>query len=96
MVKNDDLVLATHGRSFWILDDVTPLRQFSDQVANTDVYLYKPATAFRMHNVEDPPKPVLVGQNPPSGAVIYYYLKAAPKGETNVEILDGAGNVIRK
>ncbi|PYX57807.1 MAG: glycosyl hydrolase [Acidobacteria bacterium] len=96
VVKNDDLVLATHGRSFWILDDVTPLRQFSDQVANTDVYLYKPATAFRMHNVEDPPKPVLVGQNPPSGAVIYYYLKAAPKGETNVEILDGAGNVIRK
>ena len=96
VVKNDDLVLATHGRSFWILDDVTPLRQFSDQVANTDVYLYKPATAFRMHNVEDPPKPVLVGQNPPSGAVIYYYLKAAPKGETTVEILDGAGNVIRK
>src|SRR5216684_4098369 len=96
VVKNDDLVLATHGRSFWILDDVTPLRQFTDQVANTDVYLYKPATAFRMHNVEDPPKPVLVGQNPPSGAVIYYYLRAAPKGETTIEILDGAGNVVRK
>ena len=96
VVKNDDLVLATHGRSFWILDDVTPLRQFSDQVANTDVYLYKPATAFRMHNVEDPPKPILVGQNPPLGAVIYYYLKAAPKAETTIEILNGAGSVVRK
>jgi hypothetical protein len=49
-----------------------------------------------MHNVEDPPKPVLVGQNPPPGAVIYYSLKEAPKGETVIEILDGAGNVVRK
>jgi len=45
VVKNDDLVLATHGRSFWILDDVTPLRQFTDEVAKNEVYLYKPATA---------------------------------------------------
>ena len=98
VVKNDDLVLATHGRSFWILDDVTPLRQFTDEVAKNEVYLYKPATAYRMHNVDtqDVPKPILVGQNPPPGAVIYYYLKQVPKGETTIEILDAAGNVIRK
>ena len=98
VVKNDDLVLATHGRSFWILDDVTPLRQFTDQVANSDVYLYKPATAYRMHNADEEEKPnaKLVGLNPPPGAVIYYYLKTAPKQETTIEILDGAGTVIRK
>ena len=98
VVKNDDLVLATHGRSFWILDDITPLRQFSDQVANSDVYLYKPATAYRMHNgdEEDRPKPKLVGMNPPPGAVIYYYVKQVPKQETTIEILDTAGAVIRK
>ena len=98
VVKNDDLVLATHGRSFWILDDVTPLRQFTDEVAKNEVYLYKTATAYRVHNVDiqDVPKPILVGQNPPPGAVIYYYLKQAPKGETTIEILDAAGNMIRK
>jgi photosystem II stability/assembly factor-like uncharacterized protein len=96
VVKNDDLVLATHGRSFWILDDVSPLRQFSDEVAKADVQLYTPAAAYRMHNEEDPPKPVLVGQNPPAGAVLYYLLKDAPKDETTIEILDATGNVVRK
>src|SRR3989442_3530112 len=96
VVKNDDLVLATHGRSFWILDDVSPLRQFGDEFPKQDAHLYTPSTAYRMHNVEDPPKPVLVGQNPPPGAVIYYSLKEAPKGETVIEILDAAGNVVRK
>ena len=49
VVKNDDLVLATHGHSFWILDDVSPLRQFSDETAKQDVHLYTPATATRLH-----------------------------------------------
>lgn len=72
VVKNDDLVLATHGRSFWILDDLSPLRQFADEVARQEVHLYTPATAYRMQNAtEEPPKPVMVGQNPPPGAVIY-------------------------
>jgi photosystem II stability/assembly factor-like uncharacterized protein len=97
VVKNDDLVLATHGRSFWILDDLSPLRQFSDDIPKQDVHLYTPATAFRMHNVEDAPKPILVGQNPPPGAVIYYYVKDAPKErETAIEILDSENKVIRK
>jgi photosystem II stability/assembly factor-like uncharacterized protein len=96
VVKDNDLVLATHGRSFWILDDLSPLRQYSDEIARQDVHLYTPAAAIREHNPDDVPKPVLVGQNPPPGAVIYYYLKEAPKGEVTIEILDAAGKVIRK
>jgi photosystem II stability/assembly factor-like uncharacterized protein len=97
VVKNDDLVLATHGRSFWILDDLSPLRQFSDDVTKQDVHLYTPAVAYRMQNsTEEPPKPVLLGQNPPPGAVLYYFLKDAPKGEVSLEILDASGQVLRK
>jgi photosystem II stability/assembly factor-like uncharacterized protein len=98
VVKDDDLVLATHGRSFWILDDLSPLRQFSDQVAGHDVHLYTPATAYRRQVAEDDegPKLALVGQNPPAGAVIYYFVKQLPKTETTIEIVDPAGNVIRK
>jgi hypothetical protein len=99
IVKNDDLVVATHGRSFWILDDLTPVRQYTDDVAKKDVHLYTPQVAYRMQNPggEDrPKKPVLTGQNPPPGAVIDFFVKAPPKGETLVEILDGQGQVIRK
>jgi photosystem II stability/assembly factor-like uncharacterized protein len=99
IVKNDDLVVATHGRSFWILDDLTPVRQYTDDVAKKDVHLYTPQVAYRMQNPggqDRPKKPVLTGQNPPPGAVIDFFVKATPKGETLVEILDGQGQVIRK
>ncbi len=95
VVKNDDLVLATHGRSFWILDDVSPLRQFADSVAAEDVHLYQPATAYRIHSGEGPPHSSFAGKNPPNGAVIYFYCKKAPKQEVKIEILDAAGRVIR-
>ena len=94
-VKNDDLVVATHGRSFWILDDVSPLRQDTDSVAGKDLYLYKPATAYRLHGGEPPRHQVFAGANPPKGTVIYYYFKKAPKDEVKIEILDAAGSVIR-
>ena len=106
VIKNDDLVLATHGRSFWILDDVSPLRQFADSVAAEDMHLYQPATAYRVHMGETPSKFFFAGKNPPAGAVIYYYLKPAPKAdakkdevkkeEVKVEILDAASTVIRQ
>src|SRR5579863_1112761 len=99
MVKNDDLVIATHGRAFWILDDISPLRQYSDEIAKQDLHLYTPATAMRFQNPsedEDAPKPVLVGDNPPTGALIYYFLKDKPKAETTIEILDATGSVIRR
>jgi hypothetical protein len=96
VVKNDDLVVATHGRSFWILDDISPLRQFADSVAGEDVHLYQPATAYRVHMGDAPKRAVFAGTNPPNGAVIYYYFKKAPKQEeVTIEILDAAGSVIR-
>ncbi len=100
VVKNDDLVVATHGRAFWILDDITPLRQYSDDVAQKEAFLYTPATAYRIQagagGERRPSK--RTGQNPPAGAVIYYSLKDAPKAgsETKIEILDAAGKVVRK
>ncbi len=99
VVKNDDLVIATHGRAFWILDDISPLRQYSDEIAKQDLHLYTPATATRFQTPSEDagaPKPVLVGENPPAGALIYYFLKEKPKAETTIEILDGSGSVIRK
>lgn len=101
VVKGNDLVVATHGRAFWILDDLSPLRQFSDDVARKDVFLYAPGPAYRIQagaadRDRQPSK--RTGQNPPPGAVVYYFLKAAPKPETEtkIEILDASGSVIRK
>jgi photosystem II stability/assembly factor-like uncharacterized protein len=99
-VKDDDLVVATHGRAFWILDDVSPLRQYSDELAQKNEHLYAPSTAYRIQaGASNPRHPSKVaGQNPPAGAVIYYYLKDAPKANTEakLEILDSSGKVIRK
>ena len=101
VVKNDDLVLATHARAFRILDDVSPLRQFADTVVAEDVHLYQPATAYRVHAGDAPEHLTFDGKNPPHGAVIYYYFKKAPKpeakpGEVTIEILDASGTVVRK
>ena len=100
LIKDNDLVVATHGRAFWILDDLTPLRQYSDDIAQKDLHLYTPATAYRIQAgaAGDRHPSKRTGENPPAGAVIYYYLKDAPKADTEakVEILDGAGKVIRK
>jgi len=101
VVKNDDLVLATHGRAFWILDDVSPLRQFADSVVAEDVHLYHLQTAYRVHAGDAPEHLTFDGKNPPHGAVIYYYFKKAPKpeakpGEVTIEILDASGTVVRK
>ena len=96
IVKNDDLVVATHGRAFWILDDLSPVREYSDAIGQQDVHLYTPAVGYRMHNAEEHEKAVLVGLNPPPGAVIDYWLKDAPKGEVTIEILDSGQQVVRK
>ncbi len=92
--KRDDLVAATHGRSFWILDDLTPLHQITDAVARSEMFLFKPRDAYRMRG-RGFPRPN-VGQNPPSGSVIYYYFKEKPKEEVILEFLDAEGNTIRK
>ena len=97
-VKDDDLIAATHGRSFWILDDLTPLRQITAEVAQSSAHLYTPALAYRgpWGGGFRPRNPV--GQNPPYGVIVDYYLKAAPEktAEVTLEILDSAGKSIRR
>lgn len=100
VIKDDDLVLGTHGRGFWILDDITPLRQLTTTVARASAVLYKPQTALRIRwdmNTDTPlPQEEPGGQNPPDGAVINYYLADKAQGEVTLEILDKNGGIVRK
>jgi photosystem II stability/assembly factor-like uncharacterized protein len=98
-VHNDDLVIATHGRSFWILDDIAPLRQIEEKVAAADMHFYKPARAFRMTSDSflgtplPPEEPQ--AQNPPRGAYFDYYLRGAASGEVTLDITDARGIAVR-
>ncbi len=108
VIKDDDVVVGTHGRSFWILDDITPLRQIDQNVVDSDAHLFKPQDAWRFRwnkNTDTPlPQEEPAGQNPPDGAIINYYLKAGLKarptaeggGTVTLEILDAAGAVVRR
>src|SRR5579863_6356374 len=93
-----DLVAGTHGRGFWILDDVTPLRQAAEAAAVSDAYLFKPEAGIRIRfGTNDPtpwPPELLAGENPPNGAIVDYYLPSAAS-EVKMEFLDGQGKVIR-
>jgi photosystem II stability/assembly factor-like uncharacterized protein len=99
IIKDNDLVVATHGRSFWILDDITPLRQITTSLIEQKAILYKPEIAIRVRwdMWSDTPLPPdePVGKNPPDGAVIDYYLKDKVNGEITLEITDSSGNVVR-
>jgi photosystem II stability/assembly factor-like uncharacterized protein len=90
MVKGNDLVIATHGRAFWSLDDINPLRLLSAQVESEPAHLFEPAVAYRASFGGG-----FFGGTP-SGAVIDYWLKEATKGELTLEILDGKGKLVRK
>jgi len=98
-IHDNDLIVATHGRSFWILDDITPLREATDSVANADAHLFTPALAYRMQRdtYTDTPLPPdePAAANPPDGAVIDYYLAHA-SGPVTLEILDAHGQLVRK
>ena len=97
-IHGDDLVAGTHGRSFWILDDITPLRQMSAAVAGSDTFLFQPQTAMRVRwdkNTDTPlPPEEPAGRNPPDGAILYYYLKN-PSRSVVIEIQDAAGKLVR-
>lgn len=98
-IHEDDLIVATHGRSFWILDDITPLREVTAALSNS-AHLFKPATAFRVQRdtYTDTPLPPdePVGANPPDGAVIDYYLPSGSAGPVTLEILGAKGEVVRR
>ena len=98
-VHDNDLIAATHGRAFWILDDVTPLQQLDDGVLHAP-YLFRPERAYRLRRSvsNDTPLPPEFpqGENPPAGAILDYYLPAAPRGAVTLEVADAAGNLVRR
>jgi photosystem II stability/assembly factor-like uncharacterized protein len=100
VVKDDDLVVGTHGRSFWILDDITPLRQLTPAAAQDSAVLLRPQEAwrFRWSKYTDTPLPPEepAGQNPPDGALIHYLLKEPARGPVMLEILDESGALVRR
>ena len=99
-VHGRDLIAATHGRSFWVLDDLTPLRQLSDAALLEPAHLFAPAPAIRLRRSvsNDTPLPPEEphGFNPPTGAVIDYLLASAPAGPVTLEIRDARGGLVRR
>ncbi|MBS1787926.1 MAG: glycosyl hydrolase [Acidobacteria bacterium] len=95
--RDKDLVVATQGRAFWIIDDLTILHQWNDSVAAADVHLFKPEESYRMPGGGGRiPAGAALGENPPSGVSIWYRLKDKPKGDVQIEILDAAGKSVKK
>jgi photosystem II stability/assembly factor-like uncharacterized protein len=94
-VAHKDLIISTQGRSFWILDDVTPLHQLSDAVASADVYLYAPRDAYRVNGggAEEEGEPV--PEAVPGNALISYYLADSTGVEVRIDILDARGGPVR-
>jgi photosystem II stability/assembly factor-like uncharacterized protein len=99
-IHGDDLIVATHGRSFWILDDITPLRQLNADIAKESAHLFAPQEAIRFRWNRNPDTPLPpefpAGKNPPDGAIIDYYLASASKNPVTLEIVDGQQHVVRR
>ena len=99
-IHDNDLIVATHGRSFWILDDITPLRQINEEMEHSGAYLFKPAMAYRVKRstYSDTPLPPdePAGENPPDGAIVDYFLAQPATSAVTIEILDAQGKVVRK
>ena len=94
-----DLVIATYGRGFWIMDDITPLEKMTPQIADAPATLLPPRDVYRFRVATQPesmPNDPTAGQNPPYGAVINYYLKSAPQAPVQLSIVDASGGVVRK
>lgn len=98
-IKGNDLIAGTHGRGFWILDDITPLRQIT-QAALAGAYLYRPEPAYRVRwdtNTDTPLRPATpAGQNPPDGAILDYYLARPASGPVELAIYDADGKLVRQ
>jgi len=96
---DNDLIVATHGRGFWVLDDIGVLRQVNADVAGANAHLFKPADAIIVPPASDEGTPTqkdeAMAENPPIGAIVDYYLKSAAGGPVTIEILNGSGGVVR-
>jgi len=99
VIHNDDIVVGTHGRSFWILDNITPLRQLNADVVKGSSHLFAPQLTYRArrNNNTDTPLPPEepAGQNPPDGAMIDYWLSSDVAGPVVLRIHDASGNLVR-
>jgi photosystem II stability/assembly factor-like uncharacterized protein len=99
-IHETDLIVATHGRSFWILDDITPLRELTPSMASSGDHLFAPAPVYRVArntNTDTPiPPDEPSGENPPDGAIIDYYLPRAASGVVKLEVLDAQGKLVRR
>jgi hypothetical protein len=99
-IHDSDLIVATHGRSFWILDDITPLRQLADATASSDAYLFKPEPAYRVRRSTNPDTPIQpdepLGENPLDGAILDYFLRQPASGPVTLEIVDAQGKLVRR
>jgi hypothetical protein len=99
VVKDNDLVVATYGRGIYVLDDISPLRQLTPDVAAEPAHLFKPGDAVRVRRDVNGDTPLQAevphSENPPSGAVIYYSLSGRPSGDIALDILDASGQVVR-
>jgi hypothetical protein len=97
---DNDLIVATHGRGFWVLDDISVLRQLTPEIAGAAAHLFKPADAIILPPATDDGTPTQkdepMAENPPIGSVIDYYLKSAATGPVTIEILNPAGTVARR
>lgn len=98
-VYGNDLIVATHGRGFWVIDDISPLRQVDETILQAEAYLFRPADAVNYLQGGDNGTPLQKDEpqasNPPNGAVIDYYLRTAASGPVTLEILDAAGATLR-
>jgi photosystem II stability/assembly factor-like uncharacterized protein len=98
-VYEDDLIVATHGRGFWVIDDISPLRQLDPKLLTADAYLFRPADATNYIATSDNGTPLQKDEpqapNPPNGAAIDYWLRSAASGPVTLEILDASGAVVR-
>jgi photosystem II stability/assembly factor-like uncharacterized protein len=95
VVKDDSLVVATHGRSIWILDDLIPVRQVTSDIEAKDAFLFPAADSVRWASGDGSWADGPTGDNPPYGAILYYYLKEKPKDGVKIEILDAGGRHVR-
>ncbi len=94
-VHEKDLVVATQGRSLWILDDLTPLHQLTDEVANAGIHLFKPRDAYRLRMNRGRGAASRWAENPPDGAMIFYYLEDVPEDEVLLEVLESNDRVVK-
>jgi hypothetical protein len=95
IVKSDDLAIATHGRSFWVLDDISPLREIKSPDLDAPVHLFQPAPAYRSRGGGFFHPRGALGSNPPGGVIVDYSLQSAPKDDITLQIFDAHGRPVR-